>query len=216
MNQILYKEIAKAVAGSGGSFKMQLGKSDARVLIPVVNRGIDAHLEACSIEGRDKYVQKGHKLHCEVSAESMPGLLRRLSEAGTEEADALARSILDSLKIKLDDGGFSVVKERVKNTDYPEDDEDVRYEHLTPSEFAAGWGSDKYPHTMFYNYSEEQNDPKFLREFLPVIDQTIASIKNDSGREKDVEDLEEFKVDVEAQLAELGEADGDPDAEDTD
>lgn len=203
MNQILYKDIKKAVVKLGGLYPMKLGKSDASVLIPILNQGIDAHLEACTIEGKDKYEQKGHKLHCEVSPESMPVLLRRLTEAGTEEADSLARAILTGLEIELDDGGFTIVKERVKNTDFPEDEEDIRYEHLTPSEFAATWGSDQYPHTMFYNYSESQTDPEFLREFLPVIDQTIASIKDDPKRVKDVEDLEEFKVDVEAQLKEL-------------
>lgn len=208
MKQILYSEIIAAVKKRGEPFDMKVNGRDKHAVATAASQGIDAHLEACCIKGRDSYHKKNGRLLCKVSAESMPVLIRRLVELGDEAgAEDLAVSILGTLDFQgLEAGDIMIVKERCKNPVRPDDEDEVRYEHMTPSEFAAQWGSDKYPHTLFYNYSESQHDPEFLKEFLPVIDQTIAEIKDDPERQNDVEDLEEFKTDVQHQLDELSQA----------
>lgn len=51
-------------------------------------------------------------------------------------------------------------------------------EDISPEEFAAQWGCDPCycqppclpgDGYLFYNFSVEQDDPKFLREFIPAI-----------------------------------------------
>lgn len=96
-----YDDIRKAM--NGENYPMSLpDKKEKQVVIKAVNMGIDSHLEACNIPDRgDSFVlgersiqatedtnfwDKGDKLilattlECEVSPESLPVLLRRLSE----------------------------------------------------------------------------------------------------------------------------------------
>ena len=74
---------------------------------------------------------------------------------------------------------------------------------LSPEEFAAQWGADPiYMHApnlpndgyMFYNFSVEQDDPDFIREFIPAIERTIMFVEQSGDRFQpdDVADLHEF------------------------
>lgn len=82
-------------------YTMELVGKDKQVVIKAVNQGIDSCLEACYISERgDSYVDHG-KLHCTVSSESLPVLVRRLMESGDETAENLASSICYTLDIEL-------------------------------------------------------------------------------------------------------------------
>jgi hypothetical protein len=76
---------------------------------------------------------------------------------------------------------------------------------LSPEEFSAQWGADPvYMHApnlpgdgyLFYNFSVEQNDPEFLRQFIPAIERTIQFVEQNPKRfppkNEDVADMEEF------------------------
>lgn len=82
---------------------------------------------------------------------------------------------------------------------------------LSPEEFAAQWGADpmyvKAPNLpgdgyLFYNFSVEQNDPQFLREFVPAIQRTIQFATQAGYTEEDQEDLEDFLSYVQTLLKE--------------
>ena len=96
---ISYDQIREAMGGE--PFHMSLSVDEAKWVIEAVNQGIDAHLEACnSPERGDSYrvgppmkdgtIFGGVMLHCSVSPESLPTLLRRLEEIDGESewADA--------------------------------------------------------------------------------------------------------------------------------
>jgi hypothetical protein len=117
---ITYGQIRHAM--SGKYYPMTLVGKDARVVTKAVNMGIDAHLEACFVPERgDLYTQVGHRLKCSVSPDSLPVLLRRLTEnleynendadCDAEHGESLASSILDTLGISNDIGCFSIVPE---------------------------------------------------------------------------------------------------------
>jgi hypothetical protein len=83
---------------------------------------------------------------------------------------------------------------------------------LSPEEFAAQWGADpiymKEPNLpgdgyLFYNFSVEQGDPDFLREFIPAIARTIMFVERhpDRFQPNDAADLDEFLDYVNALLA---------------
>jgi len=74
---------------------------------------------------------------------------------------------------------------------------------LSPEDFAAQWGADPvYMHEpnlpgdgyLFYNFAVEQDDPDFLRQFIPAIQRTIAFVEQNPDRfdNDDAADLEEF------------------------
>jgi len=92
-------------------FTMELVGEAGQVVEQLVNQGIDAHLEACFIPDRgDSYEWVEHKLkdgtvfavklHCKVSRESLPVLLRRMLEDDGDEALSLRVDILEQLDIE--------------------------------------------------------------------------------------------------------------------
>ena len=56
---------------------------------------------------------------------------------------------------------------------------------------------------MFYNFSVEQDDPDFLREFIPAIERTIQFVEQNPDRFQpdDAADLDDFLEYVKALLA---------------
>ena len=107
---ITYSAIRDAMDGE--NFDMSLSRTDSQSVIAAVNQQIDSHLEACFMPDRgDSYepVEQtigdqavGSKLECSVSPESMPTLLRRLLEAGDENAESIGSSILQVLGLEAD------------------------------------------------------------------------------------------------------------------
>jgi len=86
---------------------------------------------------------------------------------------------------------------------------------LSPEEFAAQWGGDpvymRAPNLpgdgyLFYNFSVEQDDPNFLRQFIPAIERTIQFVEQNPNRfppaNEDAADLEDFLEYVKGLLAE--------------
>jgi hypothetical protein len=115
--EVSYEDIRAAMKGK--PYPMSL-TDDAQInaVVLAVNAGIDSHLEACFCPERGDHFERGarkvgnavlcYTLECVVSVESMPVLLRRLTEGdvsgeeedGEREDDAgedLANDILDSL-----------------------------------------------------------------------------------------------------------------------
>lgn len=100
-------ELAAAIrAAQTEPYTMSLVGDDARAVEDAVNQGIDAHLEACFMPDRgDSYAHKTdeswgiRRLHCSVSQESLPVLVRRLMEAGDESG--IASGICETLDIEL-------------------------------------------------------------------------------------------------------------------
>ena len=102
-------------------YPMSLVGEDVQSIMNAVNVGIDAHLTACNCPDRGdsyeagdrsitatsdtKYWKTGDKLQlaqtleCNVSAESLPVLLRRLDESDDEAASSLRSGILSTLGI---------------------------------------------------------------------------------------------------------------------
>lgn len=85
------------------------------------------------------------------------------------------------------------------------------FDELSPEEYAALWGCDpaydRAPRQRgdgykFYNYSVEQDDPDFLREFIPAIDRTIQCVESnpDNYEAHDLDDLHALRDHVESQL----------------
>lgn len=97
MHKHTYASVIKAC--NGEAYTMSLVGNAAHIVREAVNQGIDSHLEACFIPSNgDSYEVDGNRLHCEVSPESLPVLLRRLFDTGEDDASLLASDILDSLK----------------------------------------------------------------------------------------------------------------------
>ena len=103
---VTYKAVQEAM--NGEPFTMSLTDSDEiKAIIAAVNQGIDGHLEACYCPDRgDRYdggKRKAGKLvlcrtlECVVSSESLPVLLRRLSDLDDEAGPRLASDILTVL-----------------------------------------------------------------------------------------------------------------------
>lgn len=115
--------IREAMAAEGLThYKMSLVGDDVHAVIDAVNIGIDAHLTACNCPDRGDSYQPGSRsitatsdtkywkagdelqlartLECEVSAESLPVLLRRLDDSGNEAAWSLRDAILSTLGIE--------------------------------------------------------------------------------------------------------------------
>jgi hypothetical protein len=105
---VTYKAVQKAM--NGEPFTMSLTEPDEiRAVIDAVNQGIDGHLEACYCPDRGDQYDGGtrkagklvlcHTLECSVSIESLPVLLRRLSNSDDEAGPRLASDILTVLGI---------------------------------------------------------------------------------------------------------------------
>ena len=93
---VTYDAVRKAMDGE--PFTMGIAnKDEIQAITKAVNQGIDAHLEACFLEGKDSYELLGRKLECSISPNSLPVLLRRLSEDGSGAAINLISSILATL-----------------------------------------------------------------------------------------------------------------------
>lgn len=106
MRRITYAEIRAAMADE--PFTAEFVGDDAAAVVAAVNQAIDAHLEACFIEGVDEYEWGERKivhvpfLRCKISPKSLPVLLRRLNEVEDDEglAEGLCHDILDSIGIE--------------------------------------------------------------------------------------------------------------------
>ena len=94
-----YKTVRQAMANE--PFTMSLTDSDEiKAVIAAVNEGIDAHLEACYCPDRGDRYEGGKRragklvlcrtLECVVSVESLPVLLRRLSESDLSDPEVEA------------------------------------------------------------------------------------------------------------------------------
>ncbi len=103
---VSYDAIRQAM--NGKPFPMSLtSKKEIAAVIRAVNQGIDSYLEACYCPSRgDRYGQGDRRvgdiiltstLECNVSVESLPTLLRRLSEDEDEAGMDLANCILTVL-----------------------------------------------------------------------------------------------------------------------
>ena len=93
-------------------------------------------------------------------------------------------------------------------------DDEARFDSANAAGYAAMWGGDpaydlpprrRGDGYMFYNYSEEGDDPTFLRKFLGAIARSIKSCewRPDDHEEHDAEDLRALKDHVTDQLAAL-------------
>lgn len=118
MKRITYKQIRDAVKAQcpSGTYHLSAlsGSDDAHAIESAVNQGIDSHLEACSMQGLDTYVHTGGRLVCEISPESLPVLLRRLTEMAfseDDEAESLVRDILTTLELDDEYGDFEIINE---------------------------------------------------------------------------------------------------------
>ena len=120
---IRYQAIRDAMEGRDYSMSLT-DRDEIRAVIAAVSQGIDSHLEACFLPARgDRYAHAHRKagqlvmchcLDCTVSLQSLPVLLRRLCELGSDEelADAglsLAGDIL--LTLGFDEYGQFVGRE---------------------------------------------------------------------------------------------------------
>lgn len=225
--KITYQQIVEATKGE--IYPMSLVGQGAKVVEAAVNEGIDAHLEACFIKGRDRFEWQGHRLVCRVSPPSLAVLLRRLYEKAMlddETAETLLSDILDTLGIENEVGNTAIVKDETVSPIHPRTDEDEEpsanqeflNDLMTAEEYAVLWGCDPcYDHPprergdgyLFYNFSEEGNDPDFLRRFIPAIDRTIEECKmpdtdpDKAGEPDDVEALEALKAVCEQRLAKV-------------
>ncbi len=89
-------------AASHDVYPMLLRGRDALDVQRVVNIGIDSYLEACYVPDRgDKYEAQGSSLKCSVSPESLPVLVRRLLDDGSDNTMGLASDICSTLEIEL-------------------------------------------------------------------------------------------------------------------
>jgi len=114
-----YKAVRSAMDGQ--PYTMSLTDTDEiRAVVDAVNQGIDSHLEACFCPQRGDRFEGGkrtagrltlcHTLECVVSPESLPVLLRRLSE-GDDAGMMLAGDIL--MTLGFDEYGHFVGREAV-------------------------------------------------------------------------------------------------------
>jgi hypothetical protein len=81
---VSYDLIREAMKGE--PYTLQGAGNDGKHVEKAVNQGIDSRLEACFCPSRgDRFEWKGGKLHCVVSVESFPVLVRRLFEMDNDE-----------------------------------------------------------------------------------------------------------------------------------
>ena len=82
---------------------------------------------------------------------------------------------------------------------------------ISPEEYAAFWGCDpvydRSPRQrgdgyLFYNFAVEQDDPDFLRTFIPAIERTIRCVEVEGTSEENQADLEDLLAYVKDLLAE--------------
>ena len=93
MKKIPYAEIEKAVSKQcGKTYHMSLVSENAKAVEKAVNQGIDPHLEACFCPERgDSFKwEQGARLECQVSAKSLPVLLRRWTSSASKENSRLS------------------------------------------------------------------------------------------------------------------------------
>ena len=105
-SSVSYDAIHKAMDGEPYTMSLT-GTDEVAAVIEAVNQGIDSHLEACFCPDRGDCYEIGkrmagrlllcHCLDCTVSVESLPVLLRRLFELGTDAGETLASDILMTL-----------------------------------------------------------------------------------------------------------------------
>ena len=116
---VTYKAVRRAMVGQ--PYTMSLTDTDEiRAVVDAVNQGIDSHLEACFCPQRGDRFEGGKRtagrftlcytLECVVSPESLPVLLRRLSE-GDDAGMMLAGDIL--MTLGFDEYGQFVGREAV-------------------------------------------------------------------------------------------------------
>lgn len=106
MKCISYQQIRDAMKDE--PYHMSLTKNSALSVQNAVNQGIDSHLEACYFAHKDTYAWDGQRLNCTVSPESLPVLLRRLTESEDDNAEDLAVSILSTLGISVDTSCYAI------------------------------------------------------------------------------------------------------------
>lgn len=115
---ISYEQIRRAQGDEPYPMRLK-NRREVEAVLAAVNQGIDSHLEACFVPDRgDRYElgtfdvcgkTVGNCLDCEVSPESLPVLIRRLSELEHEdeevaqEAWLLADDILGTLELEEDE-----------------------------------------------------------------------------------------------------------------
>jgi hypothetical protein len=90
-------------------------------------------------------------------------------------------------------------------------------EDITPDEYTALWGCDPIYDTppnkpgdgyLFYNFSVEQNDPEFLKDFIPAVERTIQRVEQSLAtdcsqyEQNDLDDLQELLEYVQSLLGE--------------
>jgi len=122
--KIKYQQIRRAMEKEKTLlYPMSLVGAEVDAVRRAVNQGIDSHLEACSIAERGDSYEWGNRkigdkiltvtLECKVSPESLPTLLRRLTEQDDEEGtgSSLVESIL--LTLGFNDMGKYVGREAV-------------------------------------------------------------------------------------------------------
>lgn len=91
-------------------YEMDLVGRCAEVTKKAVNQGIDSHLQACFVPARgDAYTVRGSRLGCVVSSESLPVLLRRLTEMEEDVAGILAADILTGIGFDVETMCFEIV-----------------------------------------------------------------------------------------------------------
>ena len=129
MKTITYAEISQAVRSQcrNSTYHMDLTGEAAQCVERAVNQGIDSHLEACFSPGWGDSFRWDHRmigdkpvckcLIAEVSPDSLPVLLRRLSEADDEESQTLAGDILQTLGINVDSYCFEIVSPADEQTE---------------------------------------------------------------------------------------------------
>ena len=116
---VAYKAVRSAMDGQPYTMSLT-GTDEIRDVVDAVNQGIDSHLEACfcsqlgdSYKGGKRKAGRHtlcHTLECVVSPESLPVLLRRLSE-GDDAGMTLAGDIL--MTLGFDEYGQFVGREAV-------------------------------------------------------------------------------------------------------
>lgn len=119
--KITYDQIREAMNGEPYTMSLVSQEEDAGPVAEAVNQGIDSHLEACFVPDRGDVFEHGTReiggvihtvtMECVVSVESLPVLLRRLTESDDENAWMLASDILGTLEIHVDTGCFEIVSE---------------------------------------------------------------------------------------------------------
>jgi hypothetical protein len=198
MTTITYQQIRDQMDGE--PYEMTLAGNDGKVVAKVVDQGIDAHLEACFVQGQDEYKRQGGKLVCYVTPESLPVLLRRLTELdgdGTDGDDAdtgglLATDILNSLDIDVQTGEYTVVNDPTGSIAAG-----VEIDGMPPEEYASTWGSTDRDGVYFYNFHSIERTPEWLAEFVAVIERQLAEVRarlnaETGWTEKEVQDLEKL------------------------